>query len=59
MQQEREAAPSIQSPQQGQQQAKPGDDKGKVGKDTDGDGKVVKPGQIPGQSGGKGLPENK
>lgn len=32
---------------------------GKVGQDTDGDGKVVKPGQKPGQSGGRGLPENK
>lgn len=31
---------------------------GKVGQDTDGDGKVVKPGQKPGQSGGRGLPEN-
>ncbi len=30
-----------------------------VGKDTDGDGKVVKPGQKPGQSHGQGLPENK
>ncbi len=29
------------------------------GQDTDGDGKVVKPGQAPGQSHGKGLPENK
>jgi hypothetical protein len=28
------------------------DDEGKVGQDTDGDGKVVKPGQRPGQSGG-------
>jgi hypothetical protein len=35
------------------------DDEGKVGQDTDGDGKVVKPGQKPGQSGGKGLPENR
>jgi hypothetical protein len=34
-----------------------GPDQGKVGQDTDGDGKVVKPGQKPGQSGGKGLPE--
>ena len=33
--------------------------KDKVGQDTDGDGKVVKPGQKPGQSGGKGLPENR
>lgn len=32
-----------------------GGDKGKVGQDTDGDGKVVKPGQTPGQSHGKGL----
>jgi hypothetical protein len=36
-----------------------GADEGKVGQDTDGDGKVVKPGQKPGQSGGKGLPENR
>jgi len=35
-----------------------GGDEGKVGQDTDGDGKTVKPGQKPGQSGGKGLPEN-
>jgi hypothetical protein len=34
-------------------------DQGNVGHDTDGDGKVVKPGQTPNQSGGKGLPENK
>ena len=34
-------------------------DEGKVGQDTDGDGKVVKPGQRPGQSGGHGLPGNK
>ena len=39
--------------------AKKRDDEGKVGQDTDGDGKVVKPGQRPGQSGGQGLPENK
>jgi len=37
----------------------PGDDEGKVGQDTDGDGKFVKPGQKPGQSGGKGLPDNR
>ena len=36
-----------------------GGDQGKVGQDTDGDGKVVKPGQTPGQSGGRGLPDNK
>jgi hypothetical protein len=36
-----------------------GADDDKVGQDTDGDGKVVKPGQKPGQSGGKGLPENR
>lgn len=36
-----------------------GRDQGKVGQDTDGDGKVVKPGQKPGQSGGKGLPDNR
>lgn len=35
-----------------------GGDEGKVGQDTDGDGKVVKPGQKPGQSGGRGLPDN-
>jgi hypothetical protein len=35
------------------------DDEGKVGQDTDGDGKVVKPGQRPGRSGGQGLHENK
>jgi hypothetical protein len=34
-----------------------GGDQGKVGQDTDGDGKVVRPGQSPGQSGGKGLPD--
>jgi hypothetical protein len=34
-----------------------GGDQGKVGQDTDGDGKVVKPGQTPGQSGGKGMPK--
>ena len=32
---------------------------GLVGQDTDGDGKVVKPGQRPGQSHGQGLPEKK
>ena len=36
-----------------------GPDRGEVGQDTDGDGKVVQPGQKPGQSGGKGLPEHK
>lgn len=30
-------------------------DRGLVGQDTDGDGKVVKPGQPPGQSHGEGL----
>jgi hypothetical protein len=30
-------------------------DRGLVGQDTDGDGKVVKPGQQPGQSHGEGL----
>jgi hypothetical protein len=45
--------------QQGQS-ANPGrGDESMVGKDTDGDGKVVKPGQKPGQSHGHGLPENK
>jgi hypothetical protein len=32
-----------------------GDDRGLAGVDTDGDGKPVKPGHKPGQSGGKGL----
>jgi hypothetical protein len=36
-----------------------GGDEGKVGQDTDGDGKVVKPGAKPGQSGGAGLPEDR
>ena len=36
-----------------------GGDQGKVGQDTDGYGKVVKPGQTPGQSGGRGLPDNR
>lgn len=36
-----------------------GPDDDKVGQDTDGDGKTVKPGQKPGQSGGKGLPEKR
>jgi hypothetical protein len=44
---------------QGRRHGQAGDDEGKVGQDTDGDGKVVKPGQKPGQSGGKGLPENR
>ena len=44
---------------QGRKHGQAGDDEGKVGQDTDGDGKVVKPGQKPGQSGGKGLPENR
>jgi hypothetical protein len=43
----------------GRRHGQAGDDEGKVGQDTDGDGKVVKPGQKPGQSGGKGLPENR
>ena len=43
----------------GRKHGQAGDDEGKVGQDTDGDGKVVKPGQKPGQSGGKGLPENR
>ena len=30
-------------------------DRGMVGRDTDGDGKVVKPGQKPGQSHGTGV----
>ena len=49
-------------PGQGSESNMPGkerDDEGKVGQDTDSDGKVVKPGQRPGQSGGQGLPENK
>ena len=32
-----------------------GGDQGRAGQDTDGDGKVVKPGQPPNQSHGKGL----
>ena len=36
-----------------------GGDQGKVGQDTDGDGRVVKPGQTPGQSGGTGLPDSR
>ena len=32
-----------------------GADRGKVGQDTDGDGKVVQPGQKPGQSHGTGI----
>lgn len=42
-------------PRKGQQIGK---DQDMVGKDTDGDGKVVKPGQKPGQSHGKGLPNS-
>jgi hypothetical protein len=38
-----------------QQNPQSGGDHGKAGQDTDGDGKVVKPGQPPGQSGGQGL----
>jgi hypothetical protein len=45
--------------EQGRRHGQTGGDQGKVGQDTDGDGKVVKPGQKPGQSGGKGLPETK
>jgi hypothetical protein len=45
-------APNQQNPNQKPQM---GGDQGKVGQDTDGDGKVVKPGQTPGQSHGKGL----
>ena len=41
------------------QQQNAGREDSMVGKDTDGDGKVVKPGQKPGQSHGQGLPENK
>lgn len=41
------------------QSANSGRDDSLVGVDTDGDGKVVKPGQKPGQSHGHGLPENK
>ena len=43
--------------EQGRRHGQTGGDQGKVGQDTDGDGKAVKPGQKPGQSGGKGLPE--
>ncbi len=59
MQQDSKGPSSNQAPLFGSQQAAPGADKGKVGQDTDGDGKVVKPGQAPGQSGGKGLQEKK
>ena len=42
-------------PQGGQSDPrKVGQDQGKVGQDTDGDGKTVKPGQKPGQSHGTG-----
>ena len=34
-------------------------DQGMIGQDTDGDGKVVQPGQKPGQSHGEGLDESK
>ena len=55
---------STRSGQQGQsaQPKKPGEkgyDEGKVGQDTDGDGKVVQPGQKPGQSHGEGMPGKK
>ena len=50
-QQQRPGQQQQQPPQAGRQ----GGDQGKVGQDTDGDGKVVKPGQPPGQSGGHGL----
>jgi hypothetical protein len=57
--QDRERYAQSQQGQQGQS-ANPGrGDESMVGKDTDGDGKVVKPGQKPGQSHGHGLPENK
>jgi hypothetical protein len=48
-QQQRPGQQQQQPPQAGRQ----GGDQGKVGQDTDGDGKVVKP--APGQSGGEGL----
>lgn len=56
--QDRERYAQGQQGQQGQS-ASPRRDDSMVGKDTDGDGKVVKPGQKPGQSHGHGLPENK
>ncbi len=49
-------------PGEGSESNMPGkehDDEGKVGQDADGDRKVVKPGERPGRSGGRGLPENK
>jgi hypothetical protein len=50
--------PAKQAPgrdQNGRDQAGRDPSKGKVGQDTDGDGKVVKAGQTPGQSHGQGL----
>ena len=57
----KQGAPQNQQNHQQNNQQNPGQkpqmggDQGKVGQDTDGDGKVVKPGQTPGQSHGKGL----
>jgi hypothetical protein len=47
--------PMGQQPQGGDKGDMQSPDQGLVGQDTDGDGKVVKPGQAPGQSHGKGL----
>lgn len=53
--QQQQGSPSRQPDAQRQQaQGNPGKDS-MVGKDTDGDGKVVKPGQTPGQSHGTGI----
>jgi hypothetical protein len=46
--------PMGQQPDAGKDSTK-SPDQGLVGQDTDGDGKVVKPGQKPGQSHGEGL----
>ncbi len=48
-------APQASDPQHGSQKHRVDGAQGKVGQDTDGDGKVVKPGQTPGQSHGRGL----
>jgi hypothetical protein len=60
--QHRERQPGQAQFAQGQPRENPRGDRGNeglVGVDTDGDGKVVKPGQKPGQSHGRGLPEDK
>ncbi len=53
--QQRPGQQQQQQPQGERPNPQSGGDQGKVGQDTDGDGKVVKPGQPPGQSGGQGL----